>query len=201
MQSHLSRFVNHTLFKLGLFLCLGMVVYLARVAQIRRLNAQLSQTYGHFTAQQMLDRSMALTPSIVPEVAGLQMFAHLELLPNLKGVGELRWIVEFTDQAGNQIANIHWNANSGRVCRVVRDRHYLPNYRGRTFSKEYAAQIARRYLSLADSPESTLSWQLADRPYYEPSLKRWTFRFRAEAQRAYVQVDETVEDMTVIQFW
>ena len=199
MQSRLSPFLNRKLFTIGLLLCMGLAVYLARVAQIRRLNAQLSQAYGLFTAQQMLDRTQPLLPRILPEVTGLRMFAHPEPVLDLKSVAERHWIVDCTDEAEQQIASIHWNADNGRVCRVMRDRHYLPNYRGRTLSKEYAAQIARNYLSLADGPDSMPSWQLEGSPDYLAG--KWSFRFRADDQRAYVLIDETVEDMTVMQVW
>jgi hypothetical protein len=177
----------------------------------RQIRTQQEQPFGHFTSQQITDRTVPLCRALQTEANNLLVTAEQDLTHGLHGRRWRLWQVDCTGPAGEPVAEFTWDADTGELVRVghwmgevsTREPAAAPptHLLTRQQTQARAATLAYRWLQLLGFAQEGSRWHLSRAP--EPSTPQWchvwTTRWRSGECAVLVKVHVVSGDLVYAQ--
>jgi hypothetical protein len=181
----------------GLLACTLLVCVALRHRQIQ---TQLKQPFGHYTQQQIIDRTLPLCRTVLGQTDGLMLATERLHIDTADSRSHLWWHVECVNRANKPLAQFLWNAETGELAFTARNAGMSSAsaspparaYSDRTTperAKGRAAWLSYRWLSWLGIGGGS-GWRLMQEP--ERSARRsdvWYTRWRSSEHEASVKVD------------
>ncbi|HZT44162.1 MAG TPA: hypothetical protein VFA07_18500 [Chthonomonadaceae bacterium] len=137
------------------------------------------------TARQILDQSEPLCAALTPSGASLQL--AVQLAPGTEAVRPI-WNVECTDRYGQDMVNLRWSADTGRLLSA--GTQYVLS-RGKTIqlaNERQAREAAQSWLKTLGLTADASHWRI-DRPRYLPAQTTWIVPCASTGQHALINLD------------
>jgi hypothetical protein len=167
----------------------------------RQIRTQLEQPFGHYTRQQMLERTLPLCRIVQPEPESLSLSTETLLVPDRWGRLCRLWSVDYKDQLGKYLAEFTWDADTGELLRVS---HWLTEvaarpsgfaspkpFPSRQQARVRAAFLSYRWLQRLGFAQAGSRWRLTKPPEPSPTpeCSVWNSLWRCGERVVFVKVD------------
>lgn len=139
----------------------------------------------HTTARQILDQSEPICEALAPPGVSLQMAA--ELAPGTEEVRPI-WNVECTDRYGQDMVNLRWSADTGRLLSAGTQYPLSRAKKLKLTTASQARDTAWFWLKRLGLVENASRWHL-DRPVAMPAQATWIVQCRAFRQQMLLDLD------------
>ncbi len=160
---------------------------IAVAARIRYVQPTTSPRFGHYTAEQILERSEPLCRSIRPDAGRLVLSAEPLTMHGRAQTVRRFWHVTCLDEAGTYVCNLLWNAEAAGPCSIGCRTGQSNWYTRQPLSRDSAVAAAARWLRVFCCTSPVPAWALASEP--EPTSQSWYTYWRAGSRAASVAID------------
>jgi hypothetical protein len=171
----------------------------------RKILAEQEKPFGHYTRQQMLERTLPLCRTLRPDADRFALSAEHNLTQGLHGRLWRLWTVEYTDPTGEHVAEFTWDADTGELERVghrttqvsARQSTFASHTRPRTEeqTKARAARLAYRWLHRLGFTQERSRWRLTKSPEQTPGCDVWSTLWRSGERVVFVNVNVVSGDL------
>jgi hypothetical protein len=151
----------------GLLVCTLLVCVTLRHRQIK---AEREGPFGNFSHQQILERTISLCRTLLPDTNRLALAAQPIQSQDANGQQQLVWYVECLDPAGEEVATFHWDARTGDL--LIVGNLNAPSARSGSASAA-AAQTQSLPVEQAKARAAFLSYQWLHRLGIAAEGSRW----------------------------
>lgn len=172
------------------------VLCLALASYGRRIHPGQSASFGRFTSEKMMDMSLPLCEAIAPHEAAFTLYTERFSEPAALS----RWTVFCTDEAGHEVADLTWDAATGRLLQVGAFPPYREDPTKALLTRREATHSAYTWLRTLQGNPPSAEWRLA-RPPVCVDRRSWEVLFQAAGHYARIQLQAHTGNLLTAAFW
>jgi hypothetical protein len=160
----------------------------------RQIRAQPEPPFGHYTSQQIIDRTLPLCQSILGTTDGLRLATNPIQTSTPDGRTRLWWRVDGFEARGTRLVSFLWEAQTGELAFVTNNIRLSVSASTKTWTedqrKAQAAWLSYRWLHGLGIAQEGSRWWLTREPARSSTRSVvWSTRWRSGDRKAQVQVE------------
>jgi len=180
----------------GVLLVCLIAVRMRQTQAIRTEEAHLDE---RFTRQEIAARTEQLCRVVMPQIGELRLSPEYVGPQLQRGTLQNCWFVMCHDAAGDPVASVAWNADTGALWSFARQKEPLAMDGQEKLSRKAAVKCAWQWLCRLGVAVPLSQWRLAGVP--EWNERAWFVCWKTEGQAASVLLDDRTGALRCLRCW